>query len=181
MGDSLQDQLRALGLASEQSARARSKGGKSGAKPGSKTGGRRGTKATGGEPSLSRAYALRERQEQKEADAARRRKLAEDRRRREINARVRAIVEPHRQNREDAEVARNFLFRGRIRKLYVTPEQQAALTVGELGIVYLTGSYHLLAPEHLDAVRAIDPEHVVDLDSGCCDEEEFPVPDDLDW
>lgn len=185
MGDSLQEQLRALGLATEKPARTRKKGGKRGSKPPGSAGGRSGTtaagRATAGEPSLSRAYALRERQEQKEADAARRRKLAEDRRRREINAKLRAIVEPHRQNREDADVARNFLFRGRIRKLYVTPEQQAALTAGDLGIVYLTGSYHLLAPEHLDAVRDVDPEHVVDLDSGGSDEEEFPVPDDLDW
>jgi len=193
VGDSLQEQLRALGLATEKPARdrkpagkpggkARGKGsGKSAGKPGSKPGARPSDKGAGAEPSLSRAYALRERQEQKEADAARRRKLAEDRRRREINERVRAIVDPNRQNRDDGEVARHFLFRGRIRKLYVTPEQQAALAAGELGIVYLTGSYHLLAAEHLDAVRGVDPEHVVDLDSGGGDEEEFPVPDDLDW
>lgn len=174
MADSLQDQLRALGLAKKPAA-----GKKAGqrSKPARKAPARDGS----GELSLERAYALRQRQEQKEADAARRRKLAEDRRRREINERIRAIVGKHRLNREDADIPRHFLFRGRIRKLYVTPEQQAALVAGELGIVYLTGGYHLLAPGPLEAVRAIDPEHVVELDSGSSDEEEFPVPDDIEW
>lgn len=174
MADSLQDQLRALGLAKKPSGQKQA--GKR-RKPARKSAPHGKT----GEPSLERAYAMRQRQEQREADAARRRKLAEDRRRREINERIRAIVGAHRQNREDADIARNFLFRGRIRKLYVTPEQQAALAMGELGIVYLTGGYHLLASEPLDAVRAIDPEHVVELDSGSSDEEEFPVPDDIGW
>ena len=174
MADSLQDQLRALGLAKKPSGgKQKGKRGKPPRKPA--------PQAKSGEPSLERAYAMRQRQEQKEADAARRRKLAEDRRRREINERIRAIVEKHRLNREDADIARNFLFRGRIRKLYVTPDQQAALAAGALGIVYLTGGYHLLAPEPLEAVRAIDPGHVVELDSGGSDEEEFPVPDDIAW
>ena len=41
--------------------------------------------------------------------------------------RVRAIIEAHRLNRDGAEIARNFMFRGRIRKIYVTPEQQALI------------------------------------------------------
>jgi uncharacterized protein YaiL (DUF2058 family) len=90
-------------------------------------------------------------------------------------------VEAKRLNRDDAEVARNFMFRGRIRKLYVTPEQQRALNADELGIVYLGGGYHLLAPEYLEAVRAISAEHVVVQERRGEDEAEFPVPDDLDW
>jgi uncharacterized protein YaiL (DUF2058 family) len=184
---SLQDQLRALGLASDRPDRKRK--GNSGnrkAKPlkGQSGKSQAGESARGAgerEPSLDRAWALRERQEKKEADAARRRKLAEDRRRREINKAIRKIVEAHRLNREEAQIARNFMYRGRIRKLYVTAEQQAALAAGELGIVYLTGGYHLLAPEPLEAVRAIDAEHVVQLDTGGQDEEEFPVPDDITW
>lgn len=182
MADSLQDQLRALGLAREE-ARREGKRRQPAAKAGrdGSGGGDRKSAGKGGEPSLDKAWALRERQEQKEADAARRRKLAEDRRRREINDAIRRIVEDHRLNREDAEVARNFMFRGRIRKLYVTPEQQAALTAGALGIAYLSGGYHLLAPEQIEAVRAIAADHVVELDSGDPDEEEFPVPDELSW
>lgn len=179
MGDSLQDQLRALGLGGEppDPRKDRKKAGKAARKqPAQAT-----PSHSAGEPSLDQAWALREQEEQRRAQQARSRKLEEDRRRREINERVRVIVAAQRLNRDDAELARNFLFRGRIRKLYVTPEQQRALNAGELGIVYLAGSYHLLAAEHLDVVRAISAEHVVEHQGGAEDEEEFPVPDDLDW
>jgi uncharacterized protein YaiL (DUF2058 family) len=105
----------------------------------------------------------------------------EDRKRRQLNDDIRKIVERYRLNREDAEVVRNFLFKGRIRKIYVTPDQLNALNAGELGIACLTGGYHLLAPEHLEAIRGLSPDHVPDLDSGSDDDGEFPVPDDLNW
>jgi len=173
MGQSLQDQLRALGLAQKPERREPSRERKRPARP--KQG------KVGAEIPLDRAWALREKAEQREAEQARQRKQAEDRRRREINLKIRAIVESLRRNDPQADVARNFMFRGRIRKLYVTAEQNRALTAGELGLVYLTGGYHVLDAEALEAVRAIDPQHVVDLGGGADGEEdEFPVPDDLD-
>ena len=164
MADTLQDQLRALGLAKQPDRRDRPQRRKKRPAPAGPTG-------SGGEIPLDKAYALREKAEQSAADKARKRKQAEDRRRREINQRIREIVEAKRLNAADAEVARHFMFRGRIRKLYVTEEQNRALTAGELGLVYLTGGYHVLDPENLDAVGAIDPEHVVDL-GGSEDEED---------
>ena len=119
--------------------------------------------------------------EKKTADQARARKIAEDRRRREINKAIREIVKPNRLNREDAEVARNFLYRERIRKVYVTPEQHQALGQGSLGLVYLSGGYHVLESEHVEAVRKIAADHVVDLGGDEPEDEEFPVPDDLTW
>ena len=151
MADTLQDQLRALGLAKQPDRRDRPQRRKK--RPASA-----GPTGFGGEIPLDKAYALREKAEQSAADKARKRKQAEDRRRREINQRIREIVEAKRLNAADAEVARHFMFRGRIRKLYVTEEQNRALTAGELGLVYLTGGYHVLDPEALDAVGAIgDP------------------------
>ncbi|MEJ2383397.1 MAG: DUF2058 family protein [Xanthomonadales bacterium] len=169
MGNSLQDQLRALGLAKQPDRRERPPRRKKRPAP-DRPG------APAGEIPLDKAYALREKAEQRAADQARKRKQAEDRRRREINQRIREIVDAQRLNVADAEVARHFMFRGRIRKLYVTPEQNRALTRGELGLVYLTGGYHVLDPEALEAVRAIDPEHVVDLGDGA-DEDDLTVPD----
>jgi uncharacterized protein YaiL (DUF2058 family) len=174
MGDSLQDQLRALGLAD-------------GKRSGKKT--RRGKvrkKATAhgkpaAEPSLEQAYARRAREEQRQADLARRRKLAEDRRRHEINLKIGKVVKQHRLNEESADVARNFLFKGRIRKILLTPAQLSALNDGRLGVVYLSGGYHLLESEHVQAVRALSPEHVPDLSGAEPDDGEFPVPDDLSW
>ena len=132
--------------------------------------------------SLEQAYALRQQDERRQAQRARAKKLAEDRRRRLLNERIRDIVMPNRQNDGRAEMARNFQFRGRIRKIHVTPAQHRALSDGRLGIVYLSGAYHLLTPELLDAVRELSSEHVVDLGAGeSHDDGEHPVPDDLDW
>jgi uncharacterized protein YaiL (DUF2058 family) len=181
VADSLQDQLRALGLAKEQKRKDRKK-----APPGQKGAGRR--HAPGGgrgrkdaELPLDKAWALRAREEKRSAAEARARKQEEDRKRREINKAVRAVVEPNRLNRDDAEVARNFMFRGRIRKVYVTPEQHKSLGEGRLGLVYLSGGYHLLAPEQVEAVRKIDASHVIDLGGDEPEDEEIPVPDDLLW
>lgn len=180
MGDSLQDQLRALGLAKKQTGR--KKGSPAAGQPGRKHPKPPGKGGQAEELSLEKAYALKRREEQKQADKARRKKQAEDRQRRLLNNRIRAIVEAERLNREDAEIARNFLFRGRIRKVNVTPEQLKALNAGELGLVYLSGGYHLLEPENVEKVRALSSDHVVELNSkDSHDDGEFPVPDDLDW
>lgn len=181
MGDSLQDQLKALGLAKDRPKPERRKKG-----PGKKRGKARADRTkpaaeADGELSLGKAWALREQQEKKTAEQARAKKIEEDRKRREINKAIRAIVEPNRLNREDADVARNFLFRERIRKVYVTPEQHKALGQGELGLVYLSGGYHVLAAEHVEAVRKIAADHVVDLGGDEPEDEEHPVPDDLVW
>jgi uncharacterized protein YaiL (DUF2058 family) len=164
MSNSLQDQLRALGLAKKPGCKRSGKGGKT------------------EELSLEKAYALKRREEQKQADNARRKKQAEDRQRRLLNNQIREIVKAKRLNREDAEVARNFLFRGRIRKVNVTPEQLKSLNAGELGLVYLSGGYHLLEPEQLEKVKALSSDHVVDLSTEDPEDDgEFPVPDDLEW
>lgn len=176
MGDSLQDQLLALGLAKDKPPKRGKK--KAARKPGGRPPQAR--KASG-EMSLDKAWALREKEEKRSADQRRARKIEEDRKRREVNKAIKAIVEPHRLNQSDAEVPRNFLYRERIRKVYVTPEQNRALASGELGLVYLSGGYHLLAAEHVEAVRKIAADHVVDLGGDEPEEEEFPVPDDLVW
>jgi len=179
MGDSLQDQLRSLGLAKTKPA----------AEPRKQRSARKARRPArgpesrpAGELSLDQAYALREREERRQSQRARQQKLEEDRRRRQVNKAIREIVASQRQNREDADLPRNFMFNGRIRKVYVTAEQQRALSTGALGIVYLSGSYHLLAPEALASVREISHEHVVDLGLEADDEDpEHPVPDDLVW
>jgi uncharacterized protein YaiL (DUF2058 family) len=179
MGDSLQDQLRALGLA--QSRRAAEQRKQQPSRKAKRQGQNKGSKSAG-ELSLDQAYALREREERRQAERARQQKLEEDRRRRELNKAIREIVSAGRKNREDAEIARNFMFNGRIRKVYVTAEQQQALSMNELGIVYLAGSYHLLGPDSLEAVRRISAKHVVDLSLATDeDDPEHPVPDDLIW
>ena len=190
MNKSLQDQLLALGLANKKPKKTRQPSRRAPAKadqrPGAgsspKNGQGREKQASGGEVSLDRAYALRKQEEKKQADTARKRKQAEDRRRRQLNNEIRAIVGKHRLNDGKAEIPRHFMYRGRIRKINLTPDQLKALNAGEFGLAYLSGGYHLLAPEHLEAVRKLSAEHIPDLASGETEEEnEFPVPDELTW
>lgn len=179
MGDSLQDQLLALGLARDKPKKKRQETSQKPAKPGPKAGGEGQNKAD--EFSLGKAYALKKRDEQNQADRARKKKLAEDRQRRLLNNKIRKIVEEHRLNKVDAEITRNFMFRGRIRKLHVTAEQLKALNASELGIAYVSGGYHLLSNEHTSAVRRLSIEHVVDLGTETVEDGDHPVPDDISW
>lgn len=190
MSKSLQDQLLALGLANKKPKKVRPPSrrapGKDNQRPGPgslpKKGQGGGIQAAGGEVSLDRAYALRKQEEKKQVDTARKLKQEEDRQRRQLNNEIRAIVSKHRLNDAKAEVPRHFMYRGRIRKINVTQDQLKALNAGEFGIAYLSGGYHLLAPEHVEAVRKLSAEHIPDLASGETEEEnEFPIPDDLTW
>jgi len=179
MGDSLQDQLKALGLAREKPKRT-PQAEKRPVKPRPKPVQRDNKQPA--ELSLEKAFALRKQEEKNQAEQARQKKIEDDRQRKLLNTTIREIVKAYRLNREDADVARNFMFRGRIRKIHVTLDQLKELNAGELGIAYLSGSYHLLAKEHADAIRQLSESHVPDLSIGSDDDdEEFPIPDDLIW
>lgn len=190
MSKSLQDQLLSLGLARKKSGPKKKSAGQKGhsanvrgrspEKNPVKGAGNK-ARASSAEMSLDQAYALRKKEEQQQVETARKLKQEEVRRRRQLNKEIGAIVNSHRLNDPKAEVPRNFMYKGRIRKIHLTPEQLKALNNGELGIAYLTGSYHLLTHEHIAAVRQLSAEHVPDLSSESDDDEEFPVPDDLVW
>ncbi len=188
MSKSLQDQLLALGVAKPRpSDKARKAGMKPKQKPQQKLQperkkpGATGSHTAPSDLSLEQAYRLREQQTKEQAEQARQRKRAEDRRRRQLNEEIRAIVEPHRLNHPDAELTRNFMYKGRIRKVNVTAEQLKAVNEGALGLVYFGGGYHILAPEYVEQVRRLSPEHVPDLSGSTDEDDEYPVPDDLVW
>ena len=182
MSDSLQEQLRALGLVKKKSAGRKKAGGK---RPRGKADKRRGGKSAGGEPSLDEAYRLRAREERRAAERKKEEKRLRDLERRRINKQVQDIVEAHALNDKAAELKRNFMYKGRIRSVLCTPEQLRAVNAGDLGVAFLRGSYYLLAPEHVEAVRVISPDHVPDLggpdQDDPDDDDEYKVPDDLIW
>jgi uncharacterized protein YaiL (DUF2058 family) len=169
MGISLQDQLKALGLAKGKPKQARNMP-------------RPRQQENTGELSLEKAFALRKQDEKHKAAKAKQKKQEEDRQRKKLNNAIREIVKTHRLNQLDAQIARNFMFRGRIRKIHVTPDQLKALNAGELGIAYLSGGYHLLPAEQAEAVRLLSAEHVVVLTDDTQDDDgDFPIPDDVTW
>jgi len=195
MSGSLKDQLIALGLAAQKpkpkpkpAPKPEPRQKQHGAKP----------KPAGGKPqrqprkdpqtadsiSLDAAWKARQREEQQASEQQAAAKRAEDLRRRQVNAEVEALVKDQALNSAEAELKRNFLYKGRIRSALVTPEQLQALNSGALGLVFLRGRYLLLPPELVARVQALSPEHVPDLSGADAGEDEGdypPVPDDLVW
>jgi len=193
MGDSLQEQLLALGLAKkaaqadQRQDKNKETAGRSG-RPGSRKSSaekprspRPANPAAESELSLKEAYNLLEKQTREESERALMQKRAEQRRRRQLNQSVRAIVDLHRLNDPAADLSRNFLHKGRIRKVSVTAEQLKALNGGSLGLVYLAGGYHILPTELVEQVRNLSAEHVADLTGADEEDGQYPVPDDLHW
>lgn len=193
MSKSLKDQLLALGLAKEASAKPKpahrdqrsSRPGlknKSGAPTRKKTPGvKTAAKPAASSLTLEEAYQLREQHTRQQADLARELKQQEDRRRRQLNKDISAIVKPNRLNDPAAELSRNFMYKGRIRKVNVTAAQLKSLNEGELGLIYLAGGYHLLTPEYVAQVRLLSEDHIPDLSGSSDEDEDHPVPDDLIW
>lgn len=175
MSDSLKDQLRALGLAPKPKQPRHNKTRKHRSQP---------TKAKrdGSDISLDQAYRLRGKQERqlKEQAIARKREL--ERQRREINQKIKALIHTHGVRDDAASIKRNFLYKGKIRTVLVTPSQMADINSSQLGVAYLSGNYHLLPVTIIKEVSQISPDHVPDLAGAeSAEEQEHPVPDDLTW
>jgi len=176
MSDSLKDQLLALGLASKKGAlqkreKAVSRPPKTKRKQGGDT-----------DISLDQAYRIRVKEERLEKERAVTQKRELERQRRETNRKIREIVTDCAVRDEKAEIKRNFVYKGRIRSVLATREQIEAINNGSLGVVYLSGNYHLLPLDRIEEIRAYAADHIPDL-SGAEneDEKDHPVPDDLIW
>ena len=66
--------------------------------------------------------------------------------------------------------------------MLATAEQIIEINSGKLGVVYLSGNYHLMPTEKIDEIRQFSPDHIPNLaGSESEDEKENPVPDDLIW
>ena len=165
MSNSLKDQLISLGVAKKTKS-AKDKAG-SGKKP---VRAKRAGKKGGSELSLDQAYRMRQKEEKETAEAKRQKKRADDLLRRQINGKIQAIVDAHALNDRKAEIKRNFLYKGRIRSVLVTPEQLKALNADELGVVFLRGNYVVMLPEHVEEVRKISADHIPDLGSDAPEE-----------
>jgi len=138
---------------------------------------------------LERAWQARAKEEKAslkiEKDRAKKRielKQAEQKRRREINNKIVGLLDSARQNKDDAEISRNFFHFGKIRKVMVDQDQLIQLNSGAIAVVYLRGRYHLVDKTVAEQVQNLSPDHVPDLKgSEKLDESEHPVPDGLIW
>jgi uncharacterized protein len=137
---------------------------------------------------LAKAYAERAKAEKQEADRRAQEKQRVEAEKRERNERLKQFLNGKSLNQKDADVARNFEYGGKIRRIYVTAEQLKALNAGQLGVAQFKGSYLLLSRADALKVRELSPDHLALLvenlgPEGGSDyaDDKFAVPDDLVW
>ncbi|MAL04188.1 MAG: nucleoprotein/polynucleotide-associated enzyme [Arenimonas sp.] len=137
---------------------------------------------------LAKAYAIRAQKEKQERIEAERLKQEEAARRRAAKAKVADLLRDKALNVADAEHARHFEYGGKIKRVYVTPDQLKALNAGELAVVQLDGRYLLVPVALADEVAALLPSLLalkVDPNAPAGDDPyadpRYQVPDDLVW
>lgn len=175
MSISLKDQLLALGLARKKAEPEPPK--KHTARPNVVK-----PKKDSREISLDQAYRIRIKEERLQQEKAVEQKREQERLRRQTNQKIQALIQTSAIRDPAAENKRSFLYKGRIRSVLATREQINEINSGSIGVVYLSGNYHLMPADEIEEIRQFAPEHIPDL-SGAeyADEEENPVPDDLIW
>ena len=175
MSNSLKDQMLALGLAPKKTTPRPKKQHKPRPEKAK-------TKNSKAEISLDQAYRVRNKDDQKQKQQAVERKREQERQRREINQKIKALINESSVRDAAADSKRNFLYKGRIRSVLVTREQIGEINNGALGVVYLSGNYHLMPAAKIEEISQFAPDHVPDLSgTESEDEKDNPVPDDLIW
>ena len=137
---------------------------------------------------LAKAFALRTQQEKCERDLAEQAKQAAALQKKISKEQVGKLLEGGILNVAEADIARHFSYGGKIKRIYVTAAQLAALNAGELGVVQFNGRYCLTTRETTLAVRELLPSLVAlycdgneeSLPEGY-DDPKYQVPDDLIW
>ena len=165
MSESLRDQLLKSGLVKKLKSEPRPAAAKAAAPVRPRAASGKTTRAAPGEPDLAQAWAQRARLEREE---------------RERRARLHALLDGKALNAADAEHPRHFPHGGKIRRIYCTAEQLAALNRGELGVVQRDGRYLLVTRDLAEQAGAIAAEALVllvDPDAPAEDD----VPADLTW
>ena len=187
MTDSIRDQLKKLGFKASPTPPKPAKPKPGRGKPGNS--GRKPRTRSSEEMDLARAYAIRAQKEKQDRIDAEREKQEQARIRREARQRLEKLLEGDGRllNDDKAEHARHFEYGGKIRRVYVTPEQLTELNAGRLGVLQMRGRYLLVSAATLAEAEAIFPDAValkVDPDAQVVDEyadPQYQVPDDLVW
>jgi uncharacterized protein YaiL (DUF2058 family) len=141
-----------------------------------------------GEIDLGKAYAIRAQKEKDERIAAEKARQEEAQRKREGKLKLAELLKGATLNDAAAEIARHFEYGGKIRRVYVTATQLAALNAGELAVVQQGGRYHLVSAAHgreadalLPGVLALLVDPNVPSADDVYSDPKYQVPDDLVW
>ncbi|HMM57719.1 MAG TPA: DUF2058 family protein [Rudaea sp.] len=129
---------------------------------------------------LARAYAQRANVERNEREQAQREAERVARERKERKQKLATLLAGKALNATDADTPRHFPHGNKIRRIYVTKDQLAALNRGELAVVQLAGRYLLVTRDTALQAQSIQSDALVLL----CDPDapaEDDVPADLMW
>lgn len=188
VGNSLQDQLLKAGLVNSQQLKQ------------TKTEKRKENRQSHGHSqaqSESRQRVQAEAAEKARRDRELNLKRQEELRRREEENSIRQLIHAHRLSRAGGEIAFNFQDGGRLRRLYLTPEQQRSLVAGHLALVRQDAEIELVPREiaenlltrHASLVLVLNQPEARTAPSATApapsDEDDpyaaYQVPDDLIW
>ncbi len=180
MGDSLREQLLKAGLVSKEKAHQAKR---------QQVKKKRQQRAAQAEPSAEEQQRRRQRAEKAARDRELNRKRDEARRQRDIAAQITQLIDANRHPRGkggDDEVAFHFTYRGKIKRLHVSPHSQRMISDGRLVIVNHNGRFELVPADVAEKIRARNPALVIDLPKEECPSDDdpyadFQVPDDLMW
>ncbi len=180
MSKSLEDQFKQLGLADEKQVRKARQGKKR--KKGSPKRSRREPAA----PNPQAEAAERERAEKVERDRQLESERQARRRDKEAADRVRQIIETHRVERGEGDVAYHFTRGSRIKEIRLGTGQHRRLADGEIALVACGERYELVPRATAGRIEEIDAEAVLVLNTPDAESDDdpyadFPVPDDMMW
>ena len=180
MSNSLQDQLKQLGLADEKQAR-KARQDKKKSKKGSKP-----SRRQPAAPDPRAEAARRERAEKAERDRQTESKREARRRAKETAARIRQIVETNRIERGAGERVYRFTRGRKIKEAWLSPDHHRRLADGEIALVTFGEGYELVPKATGERIREIDEKALLVLNTGSTESDDdayadFPIPDDLMW
>ncbi len=164
--------------------------GQAAARPAASSSTQKGTQTGTQAGALARARALNA--EKAERDRAAQRVVNAKAAEKALRAELKQLIQKNCQRTKvasDDDVPYNFVHGKKIKRIYITRDQQVLLSNGNLVIVNDDGRYHLLSKEVAERVRARDPKRIIaahddkPAEPGSDDEyyARFKVPDDLDW
>lgn len=96
------------------------------------------------------------------------------------------LIDTHGIKRKDADIVHRFVYKGKVKQIYVLKEQQALLAAGKLRIVFDRRHFHLVDPSGADKIALRDASALVPLPEERKQEQDdhyegYEIPDDLMW
>ena len=186
---SLQEQLLKAGLVDKNKLQQAEKEKRKRSNQARKTGG----KSAAAKPDPKKAAAAKRQAERVARDRAIEEKRKQAVEQKEIAAQVKQLIETNMIERSQGDIPFSFVYRKKIKKLYVGETEKNALTSGRLAIVtrviqHEGRRFELVPMEVARKIAERDPESVIELnieDESAADEDDpyadYKIPDDLTW